>query len=80
MNPAHSLVVVFDQEWLANVHPFPINSTASFDFLDWIYIDANLVGDNADNIVIILPHNLWSIVCVTCVVKCPSWCLFHFLY
>ena len=27
INPAHSLVVVFDQERLANVHPFPIIST-----------------------------------------------------
>ena len=24
INPAHSLVAVFDQEWLANVHPFTI--------------------------------------------------------
>ena len=27
ISPAHSLVVVFDQEWLANAHPFPIIST-----------------------------------------------------
>ena len=36
VNPAHSLVVVFDQEWLANVHPFPIISTIIW-FLDLVY-------------------------------------------
>ena len=27
ISPAHSLVVVFGQEWLASVYPFPIIST-----------------------------------------------------
>ena len=33
INPAHSLVVVFDQEWLVNVHHFPIISTIVWFFL-----------------------------------------------
>ena len=80
VNPAHSLVVVFDQEWLASVYPFPIISTIIWFSGLGIIIDTNLVGNNADDIVIILPHNVSSVLCVTCIIKHHSWCLFHFVY
>ena len=64
INPAHGLLVVFDHEWLANVHPFPIISTIILFYLFFLFffltgcIDTNLVEDNADDILIILPKNV----------------------
>ena len=57
INPAHSLVVVFDQEWLAIVHPFP--RYLDHHLIFWTeYKDPSLFGDNADDIVIVLPYNV----------------------
>ena len=36
INSAHDLVVVFDQEWLADALPLPIRSRPSFGFPDWV--------------------------------------------
>ena len=47
INPAHGLVVVFDYDLMFNVHPFPIRSRPSFDFVDWV--DTSLVGDSTDD-------------------------------
>ena len=52
INPAHSLVLVFDQ-----CPPFSHHLDHHLNFCTG-YIDTSLIGDNANNTSIILPHNV----------------------